>query len=346
MAVQIRKLHETSWCADWDVDLEQTGGSKQATFVFQRYPKCKPNFSLTCHYGKLKSTDSKPVSRSIILRLTRSDKQSEVETDVSDVSRKKAHNPIRYYETISVSIRINSGTWLKMETGLIHIHELTDTKESWSFKDARFPFNATSDGSLLKCEFCIKFATSSVIEMLAALERMTDCFFHQQSHCDVQFCFPNDEQPIGAHVKMLSSASSVFAAMFQHEMQESKTGHVFIQDTERNIFYQLILYIYSGQIRTSWTEGTAQKLLLAADKYNVTQLAKECTNYLISNIQWDRAVDLMIWANLYSIYQVKEAAIEVVVKNRKQICLLDAWKELAINYPLLCLETTRRILLA
>ncbi|XP_045028658.1 uncharacterized protein LOC116921110 [Daphnia magna] len=344
MAVQIRKLHETSWCADWDVDLEQTGGSKQATFVFQRYPKCKPNFSLTCHYGKLKSTDSKPVSRSIILRLTRSDKQSEVETDVSDVSRKKAHNPIRYYETISVSIRINSGTWLKKETGLIH--ELTDTKESWSFKDARFQFNATSDGSLLKCEFCIKFATSSVIEMLAALERMTDCFFHQQTHCDVQFCFPNDEQPIGAHVKMLSSASSVFAAMFQHEMQESKTGHVLIQDTERNIFYQLILYIYSGQIRTSWTEGTAQKLLLAADKYNVTQLAKECTNYLISNIQWDRAVDLMIWANLYSIYQVKEAAIEVVVKNRKQICLLDAWKELAINYPLLCLETTRRILLA
>ncbi|XP_045027835.1 speckle-type POZ protein B-like [Daphnia magna] len=180
--------------------------------------------------------------------------------------------------------------------------------------------------------------------MVEALKHTTDYLFLQQSHCDVQFCFPNDEKPIRGHVKILSSRSSIFAAMFQHDMQEFKTGQVVIQDTERDIFYQLVHYIYSGRTWTSLNEGTAQKLLLAADKYNVTGLSIECTSYLISNITWERAVDLMIWAHVHSIDKVKEAALDIVAKNGKQICPLKAWEGLVINYPHLCLEATRRMI--
>ncbi|KAI9559155.1 hypothetical protein GHT06_015944 [Daphnia sinensis] len=344
MTLQVREVDEISWCVDWDVDLEQTGGTKQTAFVFNGIPECKPHFTLTCHHGKLKSTDSKHISRSVTLRLTRYDQKSQGETEESNPNSKTARNSIWNCETLSVSIRINRGTWLTKKAGLLH--EFTDAKESWTFKDPRFQTNATSDGSLLKCEFYIRFATPSGIEMLGALKRMTDYYFHQQSHCDVSFHFPNDEQPIGAHIKILSSVSSVFAAMFQHDMQESKTGKVFIGDMERDMFYQLLHYIYSGRILTSLTEGTAQKLLLAADKYNVTGLGKECTTFLVSNIHWETAVGLLIWAHVHSIGQVKEAAMRVVADYREIVCTLHAWEVLTKKHPDLCLEATRRMILS
>ncbi|KAI9559153.1 hypothetical protein GHT06_015942 [Daphnia sinensis] len=245
--------------------------------------------------------------------------------------------PTRYCKPISISVSSDGISRAEMR------REETPHMENWTVELSRYSFAPGKSTDLLSFVFSIKFKTG-VSEMVEALKHMTDYFFLQQSHCDVQFCFPNDEQPIKAHVKILSSRSSVFAAMFQHDMQESKTGHVLIEDTERDIFYQLLHYIYSGRTWTSLTEGIAQKLLLAADKYNVTQLAKECTSFLISNIQWESAVDSMIWAHVHSIGQVKEAALDVVVKNGKQICPLDAWERLSINYPHLCLETTRRMM--
>ena len=63
-----------------------------------------------------------------------------------------------------------------------------------------------------------------------ALHQLCDLYF-TQTDCDIKFCFENG-QHIGGHRSILKARSPVFAAMFQHDMQESKTGQVVITDIE------------------------------------------------------------------------------------------------------------------
>ena len=74
------------------------------------------------------------------------------------------------------------------------------------------------------------------------------------------------DQQIGGHVNALSIRSPVFAAMFENDMKESKTGRVIIQDICPKVFKQLLQFIYSGLVYEPLTENTAQSLYVAADK--------------------------------------------------------------------------------
>ncbi|XP_032783216.2 BTB and MATH domain-containing protein 38-like [Daphnia magna] len=339
MPLLIREVADIMRIVEWELEMEDGGGTSVETLLLDRFPECRPFLTLTCTYGEVVSKSAGSCgSRTIYLSLVQPEKPVVRDSEAICSDRGTADViPTWCCKPTSISVSFGGTKEYNMK------REDTLNEAKWLYETTNYPNSYRSEVAGL-VRFSIKFGTFGVSEMFEALKHVTDYFFLQQSHCDVQFCFPNDEHPIGAHVKILSSRSSVFAAMFQHEMQESKTGKVSIQDTGRDIFYQLLHYIYSGRILTSLTEDTAQKLLLAADKYNVTQLAKECTSYLIANIQWDKAVDLMIWAHLYSIDKIKEEALKVVVKNGKKVCPLDSWKELAINYPHLCLEATRRMM--
>ncbi len=124
-----------------------------------------------------------------------------------------------------------------------------------------------------------------------------------QRNCDVKFTFKGDgsSRYIGGHTLFLE----VFAAIFQHEMQESQTGQVEIEDIKRNIFKELLHYIYSGQTSMPLTEETAQSLYVAADKYDVGDLKGECLQFCSSIIRQDNAVSLMAWADLHSVENLK-----------------------------------------
>ncbi len=84
----------------------------------------------------------------------------------------------------------------------------------------------------------MKFNNTDQSEM-NLIKHLTNLFAHQ-SNCDVKFYF-NGGRKIGGHAAILAARSTVFAAMFKHIMQESKTGEVVIQDIN-----DLLHYIYSG----------------------------------------------------------------------------------------------------
>ncbi|KZS14620.1 Uncharacterized protein APZ42_019982 [Daphnia magna] len=308
MPVLVREEEVVEWVIEWKVQTKEGEGTTVETLLLDRFPDCFKYFTLTCAYSEPLTLYNER-KRWINLWLEQTEKAEVRDTEALCSDREAAVVPTRHYKPSSITVSVCGLSGEAMQ------REATPNVEKWTCMKSEYSFDRKININLLSFVFSIKFEKIGVVEMVEALEHMTDYFFLQQSHCDVQFCFPNDEEPISGHGKILSSRSSVFAAMFQHKMQESKTGKVFIQDTERDTFYQLLHYIYSGRTWTSLTEGTAQKLLLAADKYNVTQLAKECTSYLISNIQWDGAVDLMIWANLYSIDQVNKKRLSRVSPN-------------------------------
>ncbi len=112
--------------------------------------------------------------------------------------------------------------------------------------------------------------------------------------------------------------------MFQHDMQEAKTGRVVIEcDIQPDIFKQLLYFIYSGRTKAPLTEATVQSLLAVADKYDIKELKRECALILISYIRIDNVFELLTWAHLYSAADLGiliEATFAFIAKNAKAIC--------------------------
>ena len=187
-------------------------------------------------------------------------------------------------------------------------------------------------------KFWLKFNDSSLGE-LTILTHLTDMFLNQ-SDCDAHFSF-EDGQSIGAHINILKIRSPVFAAMFEHEMEESKTGRIRIQDVQADIFQQLLHFIYFGRTKTPLTEEIAHPLYVAADKYNIKDLRNECVFYLRSNIRIDNAIFLIIFAHLHSIENLKKSAIVFAKVNARQIVEQDDWANLIKGHPDLSVEVTR-----
>ncbi|XP_046448819.1 uncharacterized protein LOC124197414 [Daphnia pulex] len=223
--------------------------------------------------------------------------------------------------------------------------------------------------------FFLQFENVYLSQMDSIIGLTTNYLFLQQTNCDVQFNFLLTSEQIGAHKSILSARSSVFAAMFRHDMQESNTGQVAIDEIERNVFYQLLHFIYSGRTSVPLTETTAQQLLIAADKYNVKDLKNECArfllpyvnettapimfemavtfnlenlkeeceNVLLNDIQMSNVIDFIIWASLKSVKKVKEAALSFARLNSKTLFYTADYEKMMREYPEICLEATRRM---
>ena len=163
-----------------------------------------------------------------------------------------------------------------------------------------------------------------------------------QTDCDINFCFENGHS-VGGHKNILKARSPVFAAMFQHEMQEAKTGQVVITDIQPDIFRELLFFIYSGQLETPLTEEKAKMLFVAADKYDIGDLKKICLLFLLRYIHTKNVLHLMVWAHNYSVDKLKEAALKFVADNFDLICLMEEWVNFTREYPDLNVLATREM---
>lgn len=165
--------------------------------------------------------------------------------------------------------------------------------------------------------------------------------FSKQTNCDVQFHF--GDETVGAHVLILSSASPMFAAMFETDMKEAKSRKVVIQDTSINTFKLLLSYIYSSRLENVSEVDTAKLLFAAADKYCLEDLKEECIDYIISCIRVDNALDLMIWSESYSQKRLQDATLTVIGMLSHEVFEQESWKEFIENEPGLTLMVTRYV---
>jgi len=67
-----------------------------------------------------------------------------------------------------------------------------------------------------------------------------------------------------AHKAVLAARSPVFAAMFEHEMEERKKNRVEITDVDVEVLREMLRFIYTG--KSNALDKMADDLLAAADK--------------------------------------------------------------------------------
>lgn len=150
----------------------------------------------------------------------------------------------------------------------------------------------------------------------------------------------NGKKKIKAHNFVLSR-SKVFDAMLNvHNTEEAQTKTIKITDFDYDVLVEMIRYMYTDEIPK--IKEMACQLLLAANKYDLQGLANECGNYLIKNVAVESFADVLIIANNLNILPLKDAAIDFVIDNRKDIFTSDGWKRLKKNNIELAMEVLEK----
>lgn len=125
-----------------------------------------------------------------------------------------------------------------------------------------------------------------------------------------------------AHKAILGARSTVFAAMFQHDMQESQRNKVTIKDMKPKVFREVLRFIYTD--KAEGMEQMACELLAAADKYDLDRLKVMCEIALIEGITVGSVTETLIMADLHRAKELKARAIQFIGENLKA---MPDWSE-------------------
>ncbi|CAB3365355.1 speckle-type POZ protein B isoform X4 [Cloeon dipterum] len=172
--------------------------------------------------------------------------------------------------------------------------------------------------------------------------RLSDDFgqlFENQKFSDVTLAVAGRE--FQAHKAILAARSPVFAAMFEHEMEERKHNRVEIADVDHEVLREMLRFIYTG--RATNLEKMADDLLAAADKYALDRLKVMCEEALCTNLSIDNVADTLILADLHSADQLKAQAIEYINTHATDVMETQGWKSMVQSHPHLIAEAFRSL---
>eukprot|EP00494_Astrolonche_serrata_P032143 UN32412 len=97
------------------------------------------------------------------------------------------------------------------------------------------------------------------------------------------------EKTFSCHKAMLGVHSTVFKSMFENDFVEKTTRTLEIKDFKPDIVLALLQYIYSGKVNNNDIDFVS--LVLIAEKYNITPLAKHCAYFLVHNLTIDNSCE-------------------------------------------------------
>jgi speckle-type POZ protein len=200
------------------------------------------------------------------------------------------------------------------------------------------------DGSLtFSCKIFTHVVESESISSSADLVFAVDCtgglsshleeLFNNMSSSDVILNIRGREFP--AHKIILATRSEVFAAMFKHPTKENSNNQVKIEDIEPEVFDQLLRFIYTGRVSTATMESMVANLFIAADKYLLGELKKECENYMLHHMSPDYCLVLLLHGDLQKPTELLKEAAKFFRRLPSQVTATERWEKMKQENPVL-----------
>jgi len=144
------------------------------------------------------------------------------------------------------------------------------------------------------------------------------------------------EETFSCHRAVLASRSSFFRALFNSQMDESKSGKMVVVDMSTDTIRDVLMYIYSGRVEE--IDNKAMDLLEAADRFDLPGLKKSCEECLIGTLDKENVLDLFVLADLHNAVELREAAKTLIVDNSADIVQEAGWREKLGKYQSLVFE--------
>jgi len=158
--------------------------------------------------------------------------------------------------------------------------------------------------------------------------------FNDKAFSDVKIVC--GDRVFDCHRVILSSRSSVFRAMFEHNMEEAKTKRVEIKEAKSEVVHALLEHIYTG--KTSFTSIEPRDILAAAEMYDLENLKNVYEEKLCKTLDISNSIDYLVVGDLNNAAYLKKSAMQLIAMNMSSILKNKDWKEKLIRYPVLMAE--------
>ncbi|XP_073839858.1 TD and POZ domain-containing protein 4-like [Musca autumnalis] len=156
-----------------------------------------------------------------------------------------------------------------------------------------------------------------------------------QEFSDVTIVAAQEGSEFKAHKSILCARSIVFATMFRHDFEESKTNHITIDDISGKVIQEMLNFIYTNR---KIPEEMAADLYYAANKYQLMGLKNMCENILRKTMDKTSVLDILLLAERSSNERLKTSALEYIIKYIKDIKKTPKWEEFQKTNPQLIYE--------
>ncbi|KAL1400665.1 hypothetical protein pipiens_007249 [Culex pipiens pipiens] len=151
-----------------------------------------------------------------------------------------------------------------------------------------------------------------------------------------------DDHRFLAYKGILAARSAVFAAMFEHQMQETLENCVTISDVEPNVFKELLRYIYTDELSSLGT--MAHSLYTAADKYAMPTLKSRCRCHILEKLNWETAAETLVLAEMHSDQEMKKHALRFLSGSEAgKVTESGGWKNMVRTHPYLVDEMVKAL---
>ncbi|XP_008202411.1 speckle-type POZ protein-like [Nasonia vitripennis] len=123
----------------------------------------------------------------------------------------------------------------------------------------------------------------------------------------------SEDKTIRAHKCILAKSSSVFAAMFNAEINERKEIILEVHDISYDVLVEMIRFIYTGKVNR--IENMIEDLAIAANKFALHRLMIICEEAMIKCLSIHNVVNSLLVADKLKMKELKAMAIEFVVMS-------------------------------
>ena len=150
-----------------------------------------------------------------------------------------------------------------------------------------------------------------------------------------------EDVTFNCHKIILANGSPVFEAAINSDMLEAKSGCLEIEDCKPNVVKFILEFIYKSEIDIKNLKEDpvfAMEVLAAADKYRMEKLKDLCEKKLCFQIVTENALQLLIVGDMYGAAELKESALKIIVKNKKNIVNQEDFNLFVKRHPQLTVE--------
>ncbi|XP_049795519.1 speckle-type POZ protein-like [Schistocerca nitens] len=187
----------------------------------------------------------------------------------------------------------------------------------------------------LQCEVCMRcivhdeLPTADTAEHQSDVARAVGEMYSEEVHTD--FELHTEGSVLKAHKSLLSVRSPYFAALLQPHTKEAKEGFVQITDVKTEALKQVLLFMYTGVAPA--LKDMPWDLLIAADKFQLQQLKRQCEAHIASHLDVDNAAETAANALLFSCDMLWDRAVFFIRSNLCQVMRTPGWALVITAHP-------------
>lgn len=122
------------------------------------------------------------------------------------------------------------------------------------------------------------------------------------------------------HKNVLGIQSSFFSAMFESEVEETRTGQMTIEDFSAEAVEEFLRHFYTGEIPNV---TNTMELFALSSKYNLPALMSVCEELILENIDELNAIDVLNLGNLFNSSDMKALAYNEIQRIRPGLKLTN-----------------------